>query len=246
MQQSINKIGKNDKMRNNNKEHGKKQKIGKIQQLIKQPKNDSDDDCESESAENFLFGGSPPERIFRDGSHIYYTSSVTLDSINKLAKMINTVNNDYDKEAKNVKYGKYTAKPIYLHIHSFGGSLFDGFRAMNMIENSKYPIHTIVEGVACSAGSMMYLGGKKRYMTNNSYLLIHQLSSGASGKFEELKDDFVNNEKLMRDIINIYVTKSKNSISQTELEDILKRDLFWDVETCSKYNLVDSIYNGTK
>ena len=70
-------------------------------------------------------------------------------------------------------------------------------------------------------------------------MLIHQLSTGLWGKYEELVDDFKNASMFMERIQEIY--KQRTKIPTKTLKEILKRDLWFDSETCLKYGLVDEI-----
>jgi ATP-dependent protease ClpP protease subunit len=71
--------------------------------------------------------------------------------------------------------------------------------------NSKIPFVSIIEGCAASAATIISMVCHKRYCTSNSFMLIHQLSSGASGKYEEMKDDFMNDTKLMELLYKLYL-----------------------------------------
>ena len=51
-------------------------------------------------------------------------------------------------------------------------------------------------------------------------MLIHQLSSGMWGKYEELKDDMKNNDLLMQTIKNIYLKHTK--VPKKKLTTLLK------------------------
>ena len=70
-------------------------------------------------------------------------------------------------------------------------------------------------------------------------MLIHQLSGHMWGKYQEMKDDMENSEMLMAKIKKIYRDNCK--IPEDVLENILKRDIWWDAETCLRYGLVDEI-----
>ena len=85
----------------------------------------------------------------------------------------------------------------------------------------------------------MSVVGHRRLMHRHSYMLIHQLSAGMWGKYEELKDDMENNENLMKVIKDIYIKHT--NIPKRELDKILKHDLWWDAKTCLKYGLIDEI-----
>lgn len=181
--------------------------------------------------------------VYRLDNHIYFTSDVSLLNINLLSKLIYQINREFEITKATIKCGDLQPSPIYIHIMTIGGDLFSGLRGMDIIENSTVPIYTVVEGYAQSAGSLLFLAGKKRFMTENSFMLIHQLSSyGESGTFEQLKDSFSNNQVLMNRIIDIYHKKSNGKLTKDKLQELLKHDLFWDFNTCKSYNLADELY----
>lgn len=180
--------------------------------------------------------------VYMRDNHIYFRSGVSTNSVYKLDKLILKYNKKFDKVKKNNYLGYLEPKPLYLHITSPGGDLLAGFFATDSIKNSKVPIHTIVESYACSAGSIMAVVGKVRYMTENSHILIHQLSSFAVGTFENLKDDSVNNENFMERLKKLYLSHTK--ITKEKLTDVLKHDFYWDSKTCLEVGLVDKIYTG--
>ncbi len=188
------------------------------------------------------------ENVFQMDNHIYFTSDVTMKSVNKLAKLIHNSNKEYEVLHASVSHmANISPKPLFLHITSVGGDLFAGFRAVDLIHNSRIPIYTVAEGYAISSGSLMYLAGHKKLMTKNSYLLIHQLSNyhsdGSSETFEKAKDEFSNNMMLMNQLYDFYIEVSKGKLNKKKVEDILKHDLYWNYETCLKYGLVDDVYN---
>jgi ATP-dependent protease ClpP protease subunit len=129
--------------------------------------------------------------------------------------------------------------PIHLHIQSQGGSLYHTLYIMDLIENMKTPVYTYVDGFAASAATLISVVGKKRYMTKNSLMLIHQLSGADSGKFYELQDQMSNMQILMNTINKIYLNKTK--IDQETLIKLLQKDLWLDAKTCLAYGLVDEI-----
>ena len=85
----------------------------------------------------------------------------------------------------------------------------------------------------------MSVVGKRRLMHKHAYMLIHQLSSGMWGKYEDLKDDMENCDSFMKTIKDIY--EEHTNIPKKELAKVLKHDLWWDAETCLKYGLIDEI-----
>jgi len=128
---------------------------------------------------------------------------------------------------------------IYLHINSYGGSVFAGFSSVDYIIGSKVPVVSVIDGCAASAATIMSVVADHRQINKHAYMLIHQLSSGMWGKYQDMKDDMENSDRLMKMIIDIYEEHTK--IPKKELNKILKHDLWWDAETCLKYGLVDEI-----
>jgi len=173
-----------------------------------------------------------------DNNHIYFYCNVTKKTCLMLNKKINELNKTLLKQAIDLNVD---TMPIYLHINSFGGSLFAAFSTIDTILNSKVPIISIIEGAAASAATIISMVCHKRFMTQNSYMLIHQLSSGMCGKFEELKDDFINDAKLMKLLYRLYYEHTTMSINK--IKNILKRDLWLDYDECLRLGLIDSCYN---
>jgi ATP-dependent protease ClpP protease subunit len=128
-----------------------------------------------------------------DKNHIYFYCEVnnkTCLLLNKKIKELNTIllkqSIDHDIEPVN----------IYLHINSGGGSLFAAFSTIDTIINSQIPIVSIIEGSGASAATLISIVCHERFITENSYMLIHQLSSFNKGKYDEMKDEFLKNIRL--------------------------------------------------
>ena len=171
-----------------------------------------------------------------EGSTIYFYSGVTDDSVFSLNKELSK--KDHQLQVLGLEH-HIDPPPIRLKIHSYGGSVFSAFAAINYIIGSKCPVHTYVDGAAASAGTLMSVVGDKRYINENAYMLIHQLSGGHWGNYEQLKDDMENSKALMKRIRDIYERHTR--IPKSKLKELLKRDLWWDAETCLEYGLVDDI-----
>tara|TARA_Y100001970_G_scaffold292768_2_gene435731 strand:+ start:1601 stop:2371 length:771 start_codon:yes stop_codon:yes gene_type:complete len=128
---------------------------------------------------------------------------------------------------------------IHLHLQSMGGSLMDTWYIMDLLKNLDHPVYTYIDGYAASAATLISVMGEKRFISPHSFMLIHQLSSGSSGTFSEMDDSMQNNIKFMETIRKIYLTRTL--LKEKELNEILKKDLWLDAETCKKYGLIDEI-----
>jgi len=182
------------------------------------------------------------DKIERSDNRLYFYSEVTRSKVLQLNKEIRNLNIDIAQTCK-VLSVKENAN-IYLHINSYGGSIFAGLAAVDHIKNSEAPVVSVIDGCAASAATLMSMVAKKRYIHENSFMLIHQLSSGIWGKYEELKDNMKNNDLLMKTIKGLYQEHAK--IPKTKLSQILKHDLWFDAKTCMKYGLVDDVITADK
>lgn len=186
---------------------------------------------------DFLGAG---EKVTVKDNHIYYYGGVTTGNCLKLNLAIQDITRKLS--LVNVDLGVNNLK-IYLHINSFGGSVFAALSSIDTILNSKYPIVSIIEGAAASAATLISVVCQERVIRNNAFMLIHQMSSSFWGKMEEIKDEFTNLKKLTKKLKRIYKNNTllNNKTSDIKLNEILKRDIWWDSDECLKYGLVDRI-----
>jgi len=168
---------------------------------------------------------------------IYFYAEIFRDKVLQLNKKIRELNNSMRRQKDQLNLEEDI--PIYLYLNSFGGSIFSGFSAMDALIKSKLPVITIVDGCCASAATFLSVVGTKRYITPHSYLLIHQLSSGYWGKYEEIKDQMDNVNKFMSLIKEVYCKYTK--MPEEKLDEILKHDIWLNAEECIEYGLVDEI-----
>ena len=172
-------------------------------------------------------------------NHIYFYCGVNKKNIIRLITAIR----DCTKRLQNtqIELGVSNLR-IYLHINSFGGSVFAALAAIDTIIANPIPIISIVEGGAASAATLISVVCHERYITPNSFMLVHQLSSGFWGKMEEIKDEFKNLRKLMKTLTRIYKKHTSiDSSEETTVKDLLKRDLWLSSKECLKYGMVESV-----
>lgn len=177
------------------------------------------------------------DRVLTTNNKIYFYSEVSRPKVLTLNKSITNVGLSLQNRANTL--GLKDPGKIFLHINSYGGSVFAGLAATDCILGSPVDVTTVIDGCAASAATLMSIVGTHRLMSKHSFMLIHQLSGWISGKYAELQDDMKNNDLLMKTIKSIYEEHTK--IPKTQLSKILKHDLWWDATQCLKYGLVDEI-----
>ena len=167
---------------------------------------------------------------------IYFYSGVNRDSVVELNKKIGEIESRSLTLAHSLDIDP---PPIKIYINSGGGSITAGISSMDTILRGKVPIYTYIDGFCASAATFLSVVGVKRYMSRNSYMLIHQLSTNFWGKYSEFEDEKQNLDLMMATIKNVY--KKYTIVSMKKLDEILKHDLLWNAETCLKYGLIDEI-----
>ena len=178
--------------------------------------------------------GSPSKAI---GNRILFYRQVDQDSIKDLGEQLHE--KALEIQSRSLALGLSKPPPIELHINSYGGDIFAGFAGVSHILNCKVPVHTYVSGAAASAATLMSVCGEKRFIYKHSFMLIHQISSGVWGNFEDFKDEMTNMKLLMTTLKSIY--QDHTDMPKTQLNNILKRDLWLDAEKCLSWGLVDEI-----
>jgi ATP-dependent protease ClpP protease subunit len=169
-------------------------------------------------------------------NNIYFYGAVSESSTLQLKTKLEEL--DTQLQTMAIHY-KIDAPPIHLHIQSYGGSLLHTFYIMDVIKLLKTPVYTYIDGFAASAATLMSVCGKRRFMTESSVMLVHQLSSGASGKFEELKNEYSNLVEFMEIIKKTYL--NYGNISSENLNELLKQDLWLNSNKSLEYGFIDEI-----
>jgi ATP-dependent Clp protease protease subunit len=139
-----------------------------------------------------------------------------------------------------------TGQPIVpVVIDSYGGQVYSLMSMISDIQHSKIPVATIVQGKAMSCGAILFSFGAKgkRYMDPDATLMIHDVSSMAWGKVEEVKVSAEETERLNQ---KIYHMMAENCGQHEEyfLEIVHEKghaDWFLDAKECKKHKLASHL-----
>jgi ATP-dependent protease ClpP protease subunit len=172
-------------------------------------------------------------------NRIYFYSDINEEKILYLNKSLRELRNKVLHESI---VAEGPVMPIYLHINSGGGTIVDAMSTMDDVLkfNQQTPITTIVDGFSASAATFISIVGNRRLIKRNSLMLIHQLSSGFWGTYENFNDNKQNLDLLMTMIKSVY--KKYTKLPVKILNEILKRDLYITATDAIKYGLADDYY----
>jgi ATP-dependent Clp protease protease subunit len=137
-------------------------------------------------------------------------------------------------------------RDITLHVDSPGGSVKSGLSIVDVMNYISSDIVTINTGMAASMGSILLGAGTKgkRLMLPNSRVMLHQVSTGASGNIQDIRRSIAEGEKYNTKLFGLlgeYTDKDPLVV----MEDA-SRDLWLDAEEAKAYGIVDDIITTKK
>ena len=118
---------------------------------------------------------------------------------------------------------------IKVFINSFGGSVVDGYSICNAILKTKTPVDTYCVGAAASIAGVIFLTGRKRIMSDYSWLMFHNPYGGDDAMLETIKNGIV---KLI---------EQKSGMNEKEVVEMMNRDSYISPEEALNMKLCDSI-----
>ena len=136
-------------------------------------------------------------------------------------------------------------KVIPVEIDSYGGQVYSLMSMIGAIKSSRLPVATVVQGKAMSCGAILASFGSDglRFMDKDATMMIHDVSSYAFGKIEELKADAREAERLND---KVYTMMARNCGKPDDyftkiIHDKGHADWFLDAEEAKEHKLIDQI-----
>lgn len=165
--------------------------------------------------------------------NIDFMSDFDDDTAGRFLTQIRALSKEFEDDENN---------DIFLYINSRGGivtSLLAMLDGMNLVPND---FVTICIGQCASCGAVLLSAGKKgkRYITEHSRVLIHQVSGGMWGKNSEIQADAKEIDRLNKMLIGILAKNCGKTVE--ELEQLtLGGDLVLDAKQAVEFGIVDAI-----
>ena len=136
-------------------------------------------------------------------------------------------------------------KVIPVVIDSYGGQVYSLMSMIAAIKSSDLPVATIVEGKAMSCGAVLLTFGEQgmRFADPDATVMIHDVSSGAWGKIEEIKADVAEAERLDEKIFTMMARNcgKKDDYFKKKVFNKKHADWFMDAEEAKKHGLVNHL-----
>lgn len=188
-------------------------------------------------------GSVPPAPVAASAmsnNHIYFYEGVSVQSTLNLIRQVREC--DLMLRQNRLTYdldGKAAQIPIYLHIQSYGGDLMAALGIADQLRKITTPVHSIVEGSACSAATVISMACHWRTITPSSFMMIHQFFSLVWGTYEQFKDDMKLQKMLMKQLEDFYTLRS--DMNRKTVKELLKHDSWFSSKQALDAGLVDQV-----
>tara|TARA_B100000287_G_scaffold103968_1_gene96196 strand:+ start:549 stop:1160 length:612 start_codon:yes stop_codon:yes gene_type:complete len=139
-----------------------------------------------------------------------------------------------------------TGQPVIpIIIDSYGGAVYSLMSMISDVRSSKLPVATFIQGKAMSCGAIFSTFGTKgmRYCDPYATVMIHDVSSGAWGKIEEIKSDAKEAERLQKSVYHMMAQncgKNKTYFLK-HIHDRGHADWYLEADEALEHGLVDHI-----
>jgi ATP-dependent Clp protease, protease subunit len=134
-----------------------------------------------------------------------------------------------------------TYDDIFIKIHSYGGSVFDGNLIFNAINKSKKNIQLDIVGIAASMGAVISQSrsDKKPRMVRNGFLMIHAPSGSTYGTAL----DHENTAKLLKSIEKNFIKMmvDQTGLSESKVSKWMLGDNWFDADEALSLGLISEI-----
>jgi ATP-dependent Clp protease protease subunit len=132
-------------------------------------------------------------------------------------------------------------KDIKLYINSPGGSVYDGLAIYDTIQYIKPDVQTIGIGLQASMGAFLLSSGTKgkRFALPSSRIMIHQPSSGTSGKITD-QEITLKEGIFLKQLLNKILAKNTGQ-KLAKIEKDADRDFWMSADEAKAYGLIDDV-----
>lgn len=132
-------------------------------------------------------------------------------------------------------------KDIQIYLNSPGGNVTSGLAIYDTIRLIKPDVSITCIGQACSMGAFILSSGTKgkRYATEESRIMIHQVSGGAQGTNMDVEITLQEMTRLNTRLTQIMASNCDKTFD--EVKNDMSRDKWFSAEQAKEYGLIDEV-----
>jgi ATP-dependent Clp endopeptidase proteolytic subunit ClpP len=187
---------------------------------------------------------------FFSGREIFMEEEFTDESVNEVARQLLMLQRVADQNVG--KFAKledgtfakvaltYDDFEVNLHVSSYGGSVHECFRLMDIINSCKFRVNTIGYGKCMSAGAFLLLSGTgTRSAYENCSIMLHGIQSVSHGDVAEVENDFMETKR-MQAVLKKMVG-DRCGLDKKQVEALFAKDNYLTAVQAKKLGVIDEI-----
>lgn len=128
---------------------------------------------------------------------------------------------------------------LEVDINSGGGSVFAGSEIYTALKSHKGNVTVRIVGLAASAASVIAMAGKKIIMAPTAQMMIHNVSTRASGDYRDMEHMAGILKSANETIANAY--RLKSGMTQEELLGMMDTETWLTPQQALNYKLIDEV-----
>lgn len=131
--------------------------------------------------------------------------------------------------------------PIWLFVHSPGGSIDEGLMLIDTMQAIESPVYTVGRATA-SMGTVILAAGEPshRYLSAHAKVMLHLVSGAFGGDVKDVKIATEQMEKTQETLTSMLMEYGVKDLEQ--LEKDLDRDFWLNAQEAIDYGLADKIF----
>lgn len=166
---------------------------------------------------------------------IYLNEDIT-DTVVDLVTMQIILANEKEKDIP-----KQELKPITIYLNTRGGDVDPTLHLIQVIQESRIPIHVRVLAIAASAGLYITLACKHRVAYKNSILLLHKGSIQVGGNTSAAEDTMEFYKEIVQKKFDKLILQ-RTKIDEKTLKQIRRNETYClGTEGFEKYGFIDEV-----
>ena len=136
---------------------------------------------------------------------------------------------------------------LNIRINTQGGDVYEGLAIHDYIKNTlskKYNTTTIVDGLAASAGSLIFLGGTSRMMGENSTFMIHNPWTIVGGEAKDLRKQADILDQIENQLTSVY--SNYTNLTDQEIKTLLKNETWMSATEAVENGFATGVLESVK
>jgi ATP-dependent Clp protease protease subunit len=137
------------------------------------------------------------------------------------------------------------AGKVTVRLNSPGGSVFDGLAIGSLVRNHGKVI-AVVDGLAASAASIIFIAASRRVMAPGTMLMIHNPWSMVGGTSNDMRKEAEVLDTIAGEMAKLYADASGGKLTAKEAEKLMDAETWLTAEQAVEIGLADAIEGKAK